>query len=190
MRAGSLSAGRARGLAPALLWIGGLGAALVVARAALRGIHVPGHAALPALFALVLAAARVRVPGAALAVALPAWAGSALGLLAGPGGAASLLLAALAVEVAAFLAPGFARSVAASAAVGAAAGALRFVPDLPVLLGGIGGIGGIGGFGGLPDTGAPVLLSVAGHALFGALGAALVPLLFYRFDRSRRSRHG
>jgi hypothetical protein len=181
--------GRARDAAPALLWIGGLGAALVVARAGLRGIHVPGHAALPALFALVLAAARVRVPGAALAVALPAWAGSAFGVVAGPGGAASLLLAALAVEVAVLLAPGFPGSIAACAAVGAAAGALRFLPDLPVLLAGIGGFG-AGGPGGLADAGAPALLSVAGHALFGALGAALVPLLLRRLDGSRRSLRG
>jgi hypothetical protein len=168
MNAGSLPVGRPRLDARALLWIGGLAAALVVARAALRGIHVPGHAALPALFLLVLGASRVRVPGAALAIALPAGAGAALGLLAGPGGVASLLLAALAVDAAALLAPGFSRSAAACAGVGALAGALRFVPDLPALVGG------------LPDPGAPALLSIAAHAAFGALGAALVPLVSRR----------
>ncbi|HSJ97209.1 MAG TPA: hypothetical protein VLC53_09050, partial [Myxococcota bacterium] len=40
MSAGSLSAGRLPG-SRALLWIGGLAAALVAARAALRGLHVP-----------------------------------------------------------------------------------------------------------------------------------------------------
>ena len=164
MSVGSPPLARPRLDARALLWIGGLAVALVVARAALRGIHVPGHAALPALFLLVLGADRVRVPGAALAIALPAWAGASLGLLAGPGGAASPPLAALAVEAAARLAPGFFGRVAACAIVGALAGSLRFVADLPVLLGG------------LPDAGAPSLLSIAGHAAFGALGAALVPL--------------
>lgn len=172
MNAGSLAVGRSRQGARALRWIGALAAALVVARAALRGLHVPGHAALPALYLLVLGASRARAPGAALAIALPACAGVALGLLAGPGGVASLLLAALAVETAAFLAPAFVRSVAACAGVGALAGALRFVADLPALLGA------------LPDPGAPALLSIAAHAAFGALGAALVPLATRRRDET------
>jgi hypothetical protein len=170
MSAGSLPVGRPRLDARALLWVGGLAAALVAARAALRGIHVPGHAALPALFLMVTAAARVRVPGAALAVALPAAAGAALGVLAGPGGVASLLLAALVVDAASWLRPRFVASAAACAGVGALAGALRLVPDLPLLLGG------------LPDLGAPAWLSIAAHAGFGALGAALVPLA----SRTRR----
>ena len=164
MSAGSLPAARARLDARALFWIGGLGIALLLARAAARGLHLPGHAALPTLFLLVLGVTRVQRPGAALAVALPALAGASLGLAAGPGGAPTLLLAALAVETAAWLAPGFVASAWACAAVGALAGALRVVPALPVLLAG------------LPEAGAPLWLSVAGHAAFGALGAALVPL--------------
>lgn len=151
--------------ARAWLWIGGLAAVLLAARAALHGIHVPGHNALPALSILVLAVSRVRAPGAALAVALPAWAAGSAGWIGDAGGATALLLAAACVEIAARLAPGFSERALACAAVGAVAGALRFLPDLPMWLGA------------LPDPGAPALLSVVSHAGFGALGAALVPFL-------------
>ncbi len=172
MKARSVSVRRPLIDARALLWIGGLAAALVATRAALRGIHVPGHAALPALFVLVLAASKVRAPGAALVVALPAWAAASSGWIGGPGGATALLLAAASVEGASFLMPGFTGRPLACAAAGALAGSLRILPDLPMVLGA------------LPDPGAPALVSLLGYAIFGALGAALVPLL----TRARESR--
>jgi hypothetical protein len=148
-----------------LLVLFGLAAALVMARAALRGLHLPGHAALPALFVLVLARASAGRSGAAAAVAAPAFVLSSSGLAAAPGGAASLALAVLVVEVAGALVPSFVTRMLACAAVGALAGAARLLVDLPALAVGA------------PDPGAPALLSAAAHAAFGALGAALVPLL-------------
>lgn len=156
-----------------LAWVGGLALALLAVRAALRGIHVPGHAALPALGAFVLAQERLRVQGAALAVALSAGALGALGGFGSVGAFASWLLAALVVDAAAWRSPDFASRLVTCALIGALAGSLRILLDLPVL------------FSGAADLGAPALLSLAGHAGFGALGAALVPLLRRRSsDRS------
>lgn len=145
----------------ALLTLAAFAAGLLLARAALRGIHVPGHTALPALFFLVLAVQRVRRTGAAVIAAAPTMLASQLGLVGDAGGAATLALTACLVEAAAVLAPRFSERVFTCALVGLGAGVARLVPQLVAQLAGV------------PDTGAPLPASIAGYAAFGALGAAL-----------------
>lgn len=154
----------ARPLSSSLVLLGLCAAGLLLARAVTEDIHVPGHSALPALFFYVYAAKRVPHTGAALAVALPAAAASQVGFVGGVGGVASLLALAALVEAARLLKPDFARSLAACVAVGVLAGAARFATQaVPLALG-------------VPDTGAPAFASVLGFAIFGAIGASLVPL--------------
>jgi hypothetical protein len=148
-----------------------LGAALLGVRTALRGVGIPGHAAAPALFFLVLGRSLVPRRGAALAVAATTGLASALGVAGGPGGAAALLLAAAVVDGAGLLRPDFVTSLPACAGIGALAGAARLLPALAMVAAG-----------GLHAGGAPPVLSGLAHAAFGALGATLVPLV-----RGRRS---
>jgi hypothetical protein len=153
-----------RPLSQTLLVLGSCAAGLLIARMASRGIHVPGHSALPAMFFLVYAAKRVPRAGVAAAVALPTVAGAQLGIAGDAGGAATLLSFAALVEAARFWKPAFVGSVVACAVVGLLAGAARLATQaVPLALG-------------VPDTGAPALASLLGHAAFGAAGAALVPL--------------
>jgi len=165
----------ARPLGAQLSVVGACALGLLVARLASRGIHVPGHAALPALFFLVYAAKRVPRTGAAGATALPTIAASLLGFAGDAGGAATLLAIAGVVEAAAFLAPGFATRLVPCLIVGLVAGAARIATQaIPLALG-------------QPDLGAPALASALGYALFGALGAALVPAVDSLRARRRAS---
>jgi hypothetical protein len=141
-----------------------IGTALVFARLALRGLHLPGHAELPTLFALLLARGRVRHVGAALLAGAPAAAACAVGWIGGPEGALSLVLAAVVVEALGARVAGFARSALACAAIGAAAAATRAVLELPAILAAPGAAA--AGHG---------LFTAVAHAGFGALGAVLVP---------------
>ena len=154
----------ARPLSESLALLGACAVGLLVVRALTEDIHVPGHSALPALFFLTYASKRVSTLGAAAAVALPTMIASQLGFAGGPGGAATLLSFAALVEAARLVKPDFAHSLAACALVGLLAGAARLATQaVPLLLG-------------MPDTGAPALASVVGHAAFGTIGAVLVPL--------------
>jgi hypothetical protein len=166
----------ARPLSATLALLGACAAGLLIARLVTEDIHVPGHSALPALFFLVYAAKRVPQSGAAAAVALPAAAAAQLGFVGGAGGVASLLSLAALVEGARLLKPDFAGSVAACAVVGLLAGAARFATQaVPLALG-------------LPDTGAPALASVIGFAVFGTIGAVLVPLADSLRERPRKAK--
>src|SRR5262245_45064662 len=104
--------------------------ALVLARAALRGLQVSGHSMFGTALLLVLARTCVNRAGAAtLAGALAGAASAALGM----GGAGALLVAKLAlpgivVDLAAVIAPAALRRPALAALVGAAAGATDFLP--------------------------------------------------------------
>jgi hypothetical protein len=161
--------------------LGALALGLALVRAALRDVHVPGHSALPTLFALVLArAVAPGVPAATGVAATSGLLGAGLGL--GPGGglgiggATTPLLAALVVDAAGRFAKPLFRHVATLALLGAVAAATRALPALFVEAFASGSLG---------AATLAALWQALPHAAFGALGAPLALAVWRGRERDR-----